>query len=100
MPIAPSRAISSRSCSSWGKMCRKWIGRDVGADILKRNPRLPVASDPQIDSRNLMTALDHGIGEVELSTQFECTCMHRQRAGGCSRLGCFVDDTWLKPEAA
>src|SRR5215469_12333551 len=79
---------------------QKGIGRDVGADILERNPRLPVASDPQIDSRNLMTALDHGIGKVELPIKFECPRMDSQCAGGRSRLRCFVYDARLNPEFA
>src|SRR5215469_4345620 len=79
---------------------QKGIGRDVGADILEGNPRLPVASDPQIDSRNLMAALDHGIGKVELPIEFECPRMDGQSAGSRSRLRCFVDDARLNPEFA
>ena len=46
----------------------------------------------------LVTALNHGIREIELPIEFQRARVDGQRAGCRTRLSSFVDDAWLEAQ--
>src|SRR5689334_22876183 len=74
------------------------IARQVRTDVLKWQTCRRLAFDPQIDRRNLVALLDHGICKIELAVKFECPCLNRQSPRGGAGPCRLVDDTHLDPE--
>jgi hypothetical protein len=55
------------------------IGTDALADVAEGRSRDPPAGNPEIRSGRLSPALDERLGKPDLSVQFECARLHRDR---------------------
>ena len=69
------------------------------SDILQRHARGLGASDPEVDARNLDTALDDGVGQFHLAVELQRASLHGQGTRGGSRLGGLVDDPHARRRA-
>src|SRR5215470_6137133 len=80
------------------KNLQKSVGSQIRADLFERNARPGFALDPEPDGRDLVTARDNEIGEVELAVEFERARVHRERTRRRAGLGSLVDDAQLHAE--
>jgi hypothetical protein len=78
-----------------GEDLEEGIGRQVRADRRERQARNRLAFHPEVDSGNLVASLHNGVGEVELSVEFEGPRLNRQGPRGGPGLGRLVDDAHL-----
>src|SRR5262252_6656349 len=76
------------------------IGRQVRADLFKRQARCRFSFYPQIDRRDLVAMFDYSVGKVELPVEFERPRLNRQGARGRAGLCRLVEDADLNPELA
>ena len=75
-----------------GEDLEEGIWRQVRADRLKRQARRRLALHPEIDGGNLVASFHNGVGEVQLSVEFERPRLNRQGPRGGPGLGRLVDD--------
>jgi hypothetical protein len=68
------------------------IPREILAHRSEVEMDFPFALHPQIHRGNLVSCLEHRIGEIELTVKLERARMHRQRPRGGSGRGGLVDD--------
>jgi hypothetical protein len=78
-----------------GEDLEEGIWRQVRADRLERQARRRLALHPEIDGGDLVASLHNGVGEIQLSVEFERPRLNRQGPRGGPRLGGPVDDAHL-----
>src|SRR5215475_10839525 len=71
---------------------------EIRADLFERNARPGFALDPEPNARDLVTARDNEIGEVELAVEFERARVDGERTRRGAGLGSLVDDAQLHAE--
>src|SRR5262245_49238427 len=74
------------------------VGSEIRADLFERNARSGFALDPEPDGRDLVTARDNEIGEIELAVEFERARVDGERTRRRAGLGRLVDDAQLHSE--
>src|SRR5262245_32037445 len=74
------------------------VGCQIRTDLRERNARPGFALDPEPDGRDLVTARDNEIGEVELAVEFERARVDGKRTRRRAGLGGLVDDAQLHSE--
>src|SRR5215475_4402377 len=74
------------------------VGCQIRTDLRERNARPGFALDPEPNGRDLVTARDNEIGEVELAVEFERARMDGERTRGGAGLRRLVDDAQLHAE--
>ena len=78
-----------------GEDLEEGIWRQVRADRLEKQARRRLALHPEIDGGDLVASLHNGVGEVQLSVEFERPRLNRQGPRGGPRFGRLVDDAHL-----
>src|SRR6516164_9237075 len=80
------------------KNLQESVGSQIRADLGERNARPGFALDPQPNGRDLVTARDNEIGEVELAVEFKRAGVDGERTRRRAGLGSLVDDAQLHSE--
>src|SRR5262249_22805750 len=80
------------------KILKETVARKRRADLFEKNARPGFALDPEPDGRDLVTARDNEIGEVELTVEFERARVDGERTRRGAGLRGLVDDAQLHSE--